>query len=180
MNSNKCCALAVAFAFALTTAHAQLAKTPHGIPDGPTRLTSSATSETGTLLKRELKWKSKIPLDKTYSQFTPEEKAEFRALYASLPEDDEPPFPVDGIKPLFKSLKKGQSQLQARGELNLAVTVNTNGDAIRVEDFGGVKGVNAHEMTQYAQSVFMMAKFKPGVCSGQPCVMQFPFRIKLN
>jgi hypothetical protein len=35
-------------------------------------------------------------------------------------------------------------------------------------------------MTQYVQSVFMMAKFKPALCAGTPCTMEFPFKLKLN
>jgi hypothetical protein len=35
-------------------------------------------------------------------------------------------------------------------------------------------------MTQYVQSVFMMAKFKPALRAGTPCTMEFPFKLKLN
>ena len=58
--------------------------------------------------------------------------------------------------------------MQARGELNLAVTVGPDGNAIKVQDLGGVGGANAREMTQYVQSVFMMAKFKPASVPGNP------------
>src|SRR3990170_3274502 len=156
MKTDKLCLLIAVSSCAFTTAQAQLAGVEHGgLPDAPTRLTNSSTSETGSILKRELRWKSKIPLNKTYDQFTPEQKAEFRALYAALPEGDEPPFPVQGLKPLFNAIKQGQNVLQARGELNLAVTVGPDGKALKVEDFGGVGGVNAHEMTNYVQSVFL-------------------------
>jgi hypothetical protein len=101
-------------------------------------------------------------------------------LYESLAEGDEPPFPEAGMKPIFSKLKQGQHVLQARGELNLEVTVGPTGEAIEVKDFGGVTGANAYEMTNYAQSLLVMTKFKPAVCQGKPCVMQFPFKLKLN
>jgi len=174
------CLLIAVTACAFGTAQAQIAETEHGIPDAPTLLTNSATASTGSMLTKELKWKSNIPLNKTYGELTPEQRAEFRALYVSLAEDDEPPFPIQGLKPVFSALRRGHDVLQARGELNLAVTVGPDGKAVSVEDFGGVKGVNASTMTHYAQSVFMMAKYKPGMCKGTPCTMQFPFKIKLN
>jgi len=109
MNANKLCLLIAILACSFSTARAQLVHDEHGIPDAPTRLTNSATTSTGTMLKRELRWRSSIPLNKTYEQLTSEQKAEFRSLYASLGEGDEPPFPVQGIKPIFNNIKKGQN-----------------------------------------------------------------------
>src|SRR5687767_1402432 len=113
MTARKFCLLVVVSACTVTIAQAQTAKNEHGIPDAPTRLTNSATSSTGTMLKRELRWRSNIPLNKTYEQLTPEQKAEFRSLYATLGDGDEPPFPVQGIKPIFNNIKKGQNVMQA-------------------------------------------------------------------
>jgi hypothetical protein len=97
---------------------------PGPIPsNGPVRLLNEASSKTGTIIRRDLAWSSKIPLDKTYEQFAPEEKAEFHALYLDLAPGDEPPFPVAGMRPVFNSIKKGQQIVRARGQLNLVVTV---------------------------------------------------------
>jgi hypothetical protein len=180
MKSYKLLLLVAVSAGTLGTAQAQLVGSEHGIPDAPTRQTVSSTSSTGTILNKELRWKSKIPLNKTYEQLTPEQKAELHAMYEKLADGDEPPFPVTGLKPIFVAIKKGQSVLQARGELNFGVTVGPDGVASKVDDFGGVGGANAHEMTQYVASVLVNAKYKPAVCQGKPCTMQFPFRLKLN
>jgi hypothetical protein len=180
MKTYKYFLLVAVSASALGTVQAQTAGNEHGIPDAPTRQTVSATSSTGTILKKELRWKSKIPLNKTYEQLTPEQKAEFHALYVKLADGDEPPFPATGIKPIFNAIKKGQSVLQARGELNFGVTVGPDGVASNVEDYGGVSGANAYEMSQYVASVLVKAKYKPAVCQGKPCTMQFPFKLKLN
>ncbi|HET9862167.1 MAG TPA: hypothetical protein VFP37_01885, partial [Steroidobacteraceae bacterium] len=127
--------------------------------------------------KKELRWRSKIPLDKTWEQLTPEQQAEFRSLYESMPEYDEPPFPAEGIKPVFNAVKKAQEARQAKGELNFAVTVGPDGTATNVEDFGSV---HDKEMTQYVSSVLLMTKYKPAKCNGAPCVMQFPFKLRLR
>jgi hypothetical protein len=180
MNTNRLWLLIAVSGCAVTAAQDQMSKTEHGIPDAPTHLTNTATTDTGSILKKELKWKSNIPLDKTYEQLTPEQRAEFRAPYEKLGESDEPPFPAQGLKPIFNALRRGQHTLQARGDLDLLVTVGADGNATKVEDFGSVNGPNAYEMTNYAAAVFMKAKYKPAVCNGKPCIMQFPFKLALN
>ncbi|HET9864859.1 MAG TPA: hypothetical protein VFP37_15555, partial [Steroidobacteraceae bacterium] len=93
MNTYKLCLLIAACAVA--SAQAQVAS-QSGVYDVPTRKMHEASSSTGTLIKKELRWRSKIPLDKTWEQLTPEQQAEFRSLYESMPEYDEPPFPAEG------------------------------------------------------------------------------------
>jgi hypothetical protein len=159
-----------------------------GNPNGPgpmpssgaVRLTNEATSTTGTIIHRDLEWKSKIPLDKTYAEFSPAEKATLHAMYESMPPGDEPPFPVDGMRPVFDSIRKGQQIVRSRGKLNLVVTVGADGTATEVANLGGVGGVNALEITQYAESVLLMTRFKPAVCGGRPCKSQFPFHLDLK
>jgi len=138
---------------------------------------TKAGQDTGTILKKDLKWSSKIPVDKTFEQLTAEQKAELRSLYTSLGPDDEPPFPLEGMKPIFGALKQAEHVLQARGELNMAVTVGPDGKAAKVEDYGGV---NDKQMTELAQQVLLLTKYKPGLCKGTPCAMMFPFKLKLK
>src|SRR5262245_39353256 len=167
-------------AFSSGAAHAQFtAKTEHGIPDAPTLLSNVKTSSTGTLLKKPLRWTWPIPVNKAWAELTPEQQAQFRSLYEAIPEGDEPPFPVQGMKPVFSAIQKGQDIMQARGALDFAVTVGPDGKATYVADHGGITGVNAREMANYVASVLMMAKYKPAVCAGKPCVMEFPFKLKL-
>lgn len=166
--------------FACGAAQAQfMGKTEHGIPDAPTLLTNVKTQSTGTLLKKRLRWTSSIPLNSTYEQLTPEQKAEFRNLYVSIPDADEPPYPIKGMKPLFHAIQQGQDIMQVRGQLDFVATVGPDGKATHVDSLGGVTGVNAREMSEYVASVLMMAKYKPAVCAGQPCTMEFPFKLKL-
>ncbi len=188
MNTFKTGLIAALLACGSTGAMAQistdnpLANNGAGNPagNGATRLTNEATSKTGTIIRKDLVWNSKIPLNKKYGEFTPEERAELHALYESMPPGDEPPFPAQGLKPIFNSIKKGQQIVKARGTLNLVVTVGPDGKATEVADMGGVGGVNANEMVNYAGSVLLMAKYKPAICSGKPCKSQFPFVLDLK
>lgn len=148
--------------------------------NGVTRLTNEPTSSTGTIIRKDLTWSSKIPLNKKYGEFSPEEKAEFHAMYEAMPPGDEPPFPAEGLRAVFNNIKKGQQIVRARGKLNMVVTVGPDGKALEVLDMGGVGGVNALEMTRYAGSVLLMTKFKPAMCGGKPCKSQFPFTLDLR
>ena len=35
-------------------------------------------------------------------------------------------------------------------------------------------------MTEVTQQILMLTRYKPGICNGQPCVMQFRFTQKLR
>ena len=160
MNTYRSCLLAAVTAFAFHSAQAQ---SPNWTPAG---------SSTGTILKQEIRWTSKFPLNKPYEEFTPEQKAELHKMYEGLPPSDEPPFPAEGIKPIFTAIKNAQRVLQARGQLDMKVTVGPDGKAIKVEDVGSVK---AGQMTEIAKQALMQTTYKPAMCSGQPCTMQYRF-----
>jgi hypothetical protein len=167
--------------FAAASAHAQTMSTEMpgmgGEAIAPTRNFIEATSDTGTIIKKEVRWDSKIPLDKPYGQFTPEQKEYFHAMYESLKPGDEPPFPLDGIKPIINAINKGQRLVRARGELNLTVTVGPDGKATEVADYGSTRN---DEILKFAASILLLTKYKPAICSGKPCAMEFPFRLKLT
>jgi hypothetical protein len=143
----------------------------------PSRNTISATQETGTIIKKDIRWESKIPLNKTYEELTPEQKAELHSQYEAMPEGDEPPFPAEGIKPIFSAIRKAQRLRQAHGNLIMAVTVDPEGNATKVEELGSVYDL---QMTQLAQQVLLLTKYKPAVCSGKPCTMKYKFSQQLK
>lgn len=178
MNTCKLCLL-VAASCAAATAFAQVNEMPPRSAAGiaTTRVTNEPTLDTGTIIRKDMRWSSKIPLNKTYGELTDSQKKELHSMYESMPPGDEPPFPVEGMKPIFNAIKAGQEKLLARGILNLAVTVNPDGTAKQVVDLGSTKN---REMTQFAATVLMMTKFKPAVCKGAPCESQFPISLKLG
>jgi len=133
---------------------------------------SPATGSTGTILKQDIRWTSKVPLNKSYEEFTPGEKAELHKMYETLAPGDEPPFPAEGIKPIFTAIKNAQRVLQARGQLDMKVTVGPDGKAIKVEDVGSVA---AGQMTEIARQALLQATYKPAICNGTPCTMQYRF-----
>jgi hypothetical protein len=170
-------------ASALLSGHAFAQATSREFPgrlggqQAPTRQSSSATQSTGTIIKKGIRWESKIPLNKTYAQLTPEQKEILHAQYENIAPGDEPPFPEKGIKPIFNAVSNAQHILQARGDLNMNVTVGPDGKAVQVEDFSNVHNA---QMREALQNALMLTKYKPAVCNGAPCTMQFKFTQSLK
>ncbi len=179
MKTDKFCLQLAVSAWVFMTVQAQSQEThpSSATASGRTTVVNEATSETGTLLPKKVKWTSPIPLTGTYERLTPEQKAQFHAMYESLAPGDEPPFPEKGMKPIISAINKGHSLLMARGDLNMAVTVGPDGKATKVADFGKT---NNPEMVEFVAQVLLMTPFKPAVCSGKPCAMDFPFKLTLN
>jgi hypothetical protein len=164
--------------FSISQAQVVTANVGQLLPTQPkTRLVNSSTQTTGTIIKRDIKWESAIPLNKTYGELTPGQKFELHSLYNTMPEGDEPPFPSEGLKPIFNAVRSAQRISQARGEINMVVTVGADGKATKVESFGNE---SSPRMTEITQQILMLTKYKPGICSGQPCTMQFRFTQKLR
>jgi hypothetical protein len=167
----------------LTSGHAQAQATSAEMPSrmsgqqAPTRNHSSATQSTGTIIKKGIRWESRIPLNKTYAQLTPEQRQILHSMYENIAPGDEPPFPEKGIKPIFNAVSNAQHILQARGDLNMTVTVGPDGKALQVEDFSDVRST---QMREALQNALMLTKYKPAVCGGAPCTMQFKFSQSLK
>ena len=56
---------------------------------------------------------------------------------------------------------------------------------VTVDSQGRAKSVSVLQspdpkMTQYAAGVLMLETYKPALCDGTPCTMQFPFRITFS
>lgn len=141
----------------------------------PSYSIKEANPQTGTSVRYPVVT-STLPLNKTYVQLTPEQQAVVRSNYVALHPLDEPPFPADGLGPLFAALQKGATALEAEGELILYVVVDRDG---RPMTASLVKSPNP-KFGEFAASVALLTTFKPGLCKGQPCVMEFPVRMSLS
>ncbi len=130
-------------------------------------------ADTGSNIRRDVVAGSVIPLDKRYSELTPEQQAFVKSQYEQLGPNDEPPFPIDGLGPIYKAIAAAQQKLLVSGNLTVAVEVNNQGEATSVS----VLRSPDPQMVKFVASVLMLQKYKPASCGGIPCKMQFPFRI---
>lgn len=161
--------LPVLLSFATSSLHAQ----DQSPPQHSLRQDEPAT---GTNIKRAIVMGGIVPYDKRYAELTPEQQAAVKALYEQIGPDDEPPFPAAGLAPIYKAVAAAQQKLQVTGSLTMAVQVNSQGEATSVE----VLRSPDPRMVQFVAAVLMLQKYKPALCSGSPCTMQFPVRMEFR
>lgn len=114
-----------------------------------------------------------VPVNQRYQQMSDAHKSLVRSQYEALAADDEPPFPAEGLEPVYKALYQVQQALLVKGDLTLVATVLPDGTVSQVQAIGSPDP----ELTKFAGAVVMATPFKPALCHGQPCQMEFPFRI---
>ncbi len=143
----------------------------------PARYTlKQAQPDTGTHIPKNIVESSTLPLNKTYAELTPAQQAALRGQYVGMTETDEPPFPAKGLGPIFREVAKGQQKRLARGALVIFVNVDERGVAQSAE----VVQSPDRDLSRYVAAVLMQESFKPALCGGTPCAMQFPLRVDLR
>lgn len=130
----------------------------------------------GSNIRKEVAWSTAVPMNRTYAQMTATERAQVHDLYERIEPGDEPPFPAEGIKPIVTALWKAQMRRQALGLLTVVADVDATGAVTRVE----VVDDPDTRLSKFAAQVLLITPFKPAVCKGQPCRMQFPLSINMK
>jgi hypothetical protein len=125
---------------------------------------------TGSMIRRNVVGPTRLPLNLTFEQLSAADRSILRNYYENIAEGDEPPFPTDGLRAIFDPLQKVQSKLLVSGVLRLVAIVDSDGVVQQVKTMGSP----SPEMTRVAANVVMVTKFKPAICSGRPCAMEFP------
>lgn len=115
-----------------------------------------------------------LPLNRRYAELDPAEKALVRARYENLPAADEPPYPAEGLLPVFLTVQTG-AKLPAVGQITLVADVDSGGRVQHVDTFGKVDA----EFARFAARALASTPFKPGLCAGQPCNMQFVLKMQI-
>lgn len=130
----------------------------------------------GSNIRKVIAGPLKVAINRAYSDLSPSEKQQVRANYVDLPEHDEPPFPKTGLQELIRPIAAGQQKLLVTGELSLIGLVNEFGQVVQVK----IIGSPSSEMAEFAGKVMLLTEFKPGVCAGRPCVMEFLLYLRFN
>ena len=119
---------------------------------------------------------SRIPYSKAYAQLSEKEKRELRDVYEHMGPGDEPPYPIDGYRYIFQAFAKAQNKLLVEGMLDIAVTVDAEGNGTGVT----VYATPDPEMAKAVAMLMMLEKYKPALCGGKPCTQQFPLQVKFS
>jgi hypothetical protein len=133
------------------------------------------TPTTGTSILKKVAVGGRLPIGRTYEQLSDEHKQIVKSYYNSMPQEDEPPYPKYGLISIYKPLVKLQERFQGRGDIEMYVTVDAEG---RPRSVSVYKTPDA-DVSKAIASVLMLTEFKPAVCNGKPCTMEFPLVLTL-
>jgi len=131
---------------------------------------------TGSHISRRAVWGSEIPINRSYSELTLDEQRVVKSRYESMAPGDEPPYPANGLMPIYEAVREVQRKLAAEGNLTMFIEVDERGEAISVSV---IKSPDP-KLTQALASVLMLTKYKPAICGGVPCRMGYPFRMTFS
>jgi len=131
----------------------------------------------GTTIKRPIINAGTVPLDKRYADLSPQEKAILRSDFAQMKESDEPPFPAKGLMPILKELRKVHELLglQYKGALAINVQIDSQGNPSNVS----IIDSPAAEISEVTSVALLGQTYKPAICNGAPCAMEYHFRAEL-
>ena len=131
----------------------------------------------GSHIKKPIVVAGNIPLDKTYTELTPEQKKSLSDIYEKMGAGDEPPFPAKGLMPLYRALADTHEKLalEFKGPVTMYVQVDSQGNA------GALYVVEAPDpqISQAVANILAAQKFKPALCAGTPCSMRYVFHAEL-
>ena len=128
-------------------------------------------AQVGSHIRRNRIEMREVALNLPYEKLSERDRANLHSWWESIPDGDEPPFPLKGLKPVFDGMLKAQNEFMVEGQLTLIATIDTKGEVEQVKAIGSP----SPQMTLFAASLVGMTKFKPAICSGKPCKMDFPF-----
>jgi len=119
-----------------------------------------------------------LPINYSWQELSAEDQARFKAQYEGLGETDEPPYPVGGPKSFMSLVSTIQQRLidngeEVRGEFTALVKVSPSGKVAKVQVF---RTPNT-ELAQWIGKVLISTPFKPAICAGTPCEMDYPVKI---
>ena len=132
------------------------------------------TPALGTHIRRDALRDSWLPLNQTYGEMSVEHRNKLRAVYSSMAADDEPPFPLRGLGPSIMQLREVLWRIGGPGELKLILSVDAEGNVGDVSVYSS----SNERMAYYGAILLSKEKFKPGLCHGVPCAMDFMYRFE--
>lgn len=144
--------------------------------DGPQYGIRMGHPPTGSSIRRYAVSPSSIPVNQTYGELSATDRAKLHQWWESIPDGDEPPFPREGLKPMFDAMRQAQQKLLVTGELLLVATVEADGQVSQVQAVGSP----SPEMTRFSAALLTLTRFKPALCAGAACRMDFPLRYRFR
>jgi hypothetical protein len=114
-----------------------------------------------------------VPLDKPYKELSAEQQQAVKFFYGPMAAGDEPPYPLRGLLPISRTLGEipRQNVGTDAGDVSLLVQVGADGKARQVSI---IESANV-EFGRLAAIVLLKTEFKPALCKGAPCDMDYRY-----
>ncbi len=113
---------------------------------------------------------SAVPPWKGYAQLTPDEKSVVRAGYGALGAGDEPPYPLAGTQAIIRAIHRDAAPAGRESTVHVVARVSADGTVEHVD----VRSAPYPAMGQRLASMLKKSAFKPAMCKGEPCAMEYP------
>ncbi|WEF35040.1 hypothetical protein [Pseudoduganella chitinolytica] len=123
---------------------------------------------TGSHLRRNVAF-APIPFDKRYADLSDAQKGIVRAAYERMAADDEPPFPVNGLAPIFRALARLEKGAVHPGPIKASVTVDPAGMPLAVR----ILTAPGDDLGDFVGRLLLLQRYKPALCAGRPCGQEF-------
>ena len=144
--------------------------------DQPIYSLREAYASTGSNIRVQATPEYIVPINRRYEELTSEDKMKLRRIFPHLHADEEPPFPQDGMMKLFEVIRKTREHIKHTGNFHMSVLVDEKGNA----DLVHIYASPSNEMTEIMTQALVLIKYKPAVCEGQPCKMEFPLKLNFS
>jgi len=140
-----------------------------GADEMPYRITDNIT---GSLVPQAIIL-SAAPFDGRYDELTAAQKAALADDYENMPAGDEPPYPRNGLRHMIKPVVRYADTAAPVGKLVASVVVDSAGKPGAVTIYRSPDP----EVARLVAAALSFESFKPAVCHGQPCRMDYVLRL---
>jgi hypothetical protein len=118
-----------------------------------------------------------VPFEKSYSEMSEADKQLIHSAFALIDDGDEPPYPLEGKKPLYVMFREGLKHINnyKEGSLTVYAHVDAQGNPTKAT----VLTAPTDDLANLAMVIVLKQKFKPALCAGKPCGMKFPLHLQI-
>ena len=142
------------------------------ITAGTTALFASSAVAIADAYVDRIVMRGALPYDRSYEQLSPEQKGVVRAQYDSVGLNDEPPYPKYGLSDVADAVARMPRRESLEGEVILTVSVDERGNAKSVS----IYKTPDPKLSNVVAATLTRTRFKPGLCEGRPCAMDYVFK----
>lgn len=146
-------------------------------PETPSSGLMERQARTGTSIRRQIATDGGVPFDKEWHELSDAQRQRVRDEYDALPADVEPPFPLGGLRVLYRPMAEGYQRVSSfgEGEILMLAYIDAAGAPTKLEVY---KSLDHPRFMALAASTVMGVRYKPAQCQGKPCAMPFVVAMK--